>query len=227
MQSLGSWFMNRTIPCFLITVILFSSCRSMSYYETPNGFRNLPATVYLANGRSYHGKTIVHTNKHSKSAVKLYADGDRKPMRFRLNEVKGYELRNNYYELKELRGGFRLTREYWFMKRLTEENSKLHLYEHLKKVTNPSGKHTSAYTTYETEYFLQLPGEDYVWPLNSSRFTPNFDEKMSKLLADCPELVSKISNKEQGYFYAQFTIFKEKRPNVLLNIIDEYNQCGK
>lgn len=220
--------MSRTIPCFLITVILFTSCRSMSYFETPNAVRNLPATVYLANGRSYHGKVIVHTNKHSKSAVKLYVDGDKKPMRFSLDEVKGYELRNEYYELKELRGGFRLTREYSFMKRLTKENSKLHLYENLRKVTNPSGKHTSAYTSYETEYYLQLPNEvGTVWPVNSSRFTPNFDEKMSQLLADCPQLASKISNKEYGYFYAQFTVFREKRPNVLLNIIDEYNECGK
>jgi len=49
---------------------------------------------------------------------------------------------------------------------------------------------------------------------------------MSRLLEDCPQLASKISSKEQGYFYAQFTLFKEKRPNVILNIIEDYNQCG-
>jgi len=157
--------MNTTIACLLFTIILFTSCRSLSYFETPNAFRNLPVTIYLAKGRSYHGKMIVQTNKHSNSAVKLYLDGDKKPMRFSVDEVKGYELRNDYYELKELKGAFRLTREYSFMKRLTKENSKLHLYENLRKVSNPSGKHTSAYTYYETEYFIQLPNEVGVWPL--------------------------------------------------------------
>ena len=148
-------------------------------------------------------------------------------MRFSIDEVKGYGLSNDYYELKELRGGFRFGKEYSFMKRLTQENSKIHLYENLRKVSNSPGKHTSTHTYYETEFFLQLPNETGVaWALNSSKFTPHFDEKMSKLLADCPQLALKISNKDQGYFNVQFFLFKEKRPKVLLNIIEEYNECG-
>jgi hypothetical protein len=175
----------------------------------------------------YQGHLIVHTNRHSNSAVKLYTEGDKKPMRFGVHHVKGYQLRNEYYELKEVKGNLSLFKEYSFMKRLTKEDSKIHLYEHTKKITQPGSKHTSAYTRYEKEHYLQLPGEDgiAVWPLDGSKFVPDFHQKMSKLINNCPTLASKILNKEDGYFYAQVSLFKEKRVNVLMNIIDEYNNC--
>ena len=65
---------------------------------------------------------------------------------------------------------------------------------------------------------------DDVWRLSSSKFTPNFDEKMSLLLADCPTLAHKITEKQEGYYYRQVS-FTERRADVLLNIISEYNKC--
>lgn len=219
--------MKRVLP-FLIVVVIFSSCKSMAYFDTPNDLKNMPATLYLTNGRSYKGKLVVHTNKYSANAVKMYLEGERKPMNFSLAEVKGYQFRNDYYELKEVRGGLRLGKEYSFMKRLTKDNSRIHLYENTRKVTTSNGANMGSYTYYETQYYLKLPQEegDAVWPLSSSKFVPNFDEKMSRLVADCPALATKIANKEEGYFYAQVSFFKEKRANVLMNIIDEYNECG-
>jgi hypothetical protein len=214
------------LPAFLFLMAL-SSCKSMAYFDTPNDLKNMPATLYLTNGRSYQGKLAVHTSNYSANAVKIYLEGDKKPMNFPIMEVKGYDFRNDYYELKEVRGGLRLGKEYSFMKRLTKDGSRIHLYENTQKVTTSSGPNTGSYTRYETQYFLQLPNEqgDAVWPLSSSKFVPNFDEKMSKLVADCPALAAKIANKESGYFYAQVSMFKEKRANVLMQIIDEYNQC--
>jgi len=211
---------------YLLVIVVFSSCRS-AYFDTPNNLKNMPATLYLANGRSYEGRLVVHTNKYSATAVKMYLEGDRKPMNFSISEVKGYQFRNNYYELKEVRGGIRLGREFSFMKRLTKDDSRIHLYENTRKVTSSSGQYGGSYTYYETEYFLKLPHEegDAVWPLSSSKFVPNFDQKMSRLVADCPALAAKIANKEEGYFYAQISLFKEKRANVLMNIIDDYNEC--
>ena len=219
--------MNRTILSLLVTALLFSSCRSVAFFETPNALRNMPATLHLVNGKTYHGHLIVHTGRHSNSAVKLYTEGDKKPMRFGIHHVKAYELRNEYYELKEVKGNLSLFKEYSFMKRLTREGSKIHLYENTKKITQPGGKHTNAYTRYETEYYLQLPGDEglVVWALNGSKFVPDFHQKVSKLVSDCPTLAAKISNKKNGYFYAQVSLFKEKRAGVLLNIIDEYNNC--
>jgi hypothetical protein len=221
--------MNRTVLSFVFGIFFFSSCRSISFFETPNALRNIPATLHLTNGRSYHGKLIVHTNIYSNSAVKLYTEGDKKPMRFSIHHIKGYELRNNFYELKEIKGGLRLAKEYSFMKRLTKENSRMHLYEHIRKLSHPGGKHTSSYTTYQPEYLLELPGDEsgIVWHLNSSKFVPNFNEKMSALIPDCPSLAAKILNKEDGYFYSLASLSKEKRLRVLMNIVEDYNNCER
>ncbi|MBO9683431.1 MAG: hypothetical protein J7502_12315, partial [Flavisolibacter sp.] len=176
--------MSRTVLPFLVLAFFFSSCRSISFFETPNALRNIPAILHLVNGRSYQGNLIVHTSKHSNSAVKLYTEDDKKPMRFGIHHIKGYELRNQHYELKEIKGGIRLGKEYSFMKRLTKENSRIHLYENTRKVSHPGGKHTSSYRTYETDFFLALSGDESgaVWNLNSSRFVPDFNGKMSELL---------------------------------------------
>ncbi|HEY0751010.1 MAG TPA: hypothetical protein VGD26_07635, partial [Chitinophagaceae bacterium] len=130
-----------------------------------------------------------------------------------------------YFALKQLKGGLTLSKEFSFMKRLTREGSRIHLYEDIQKETSTSNNGTS--TKYETQYYMQFPNEqgDAVWPLNSNKFVPNFDEKMSRLVADCPTLSERIAKKENGYFYAQVSLFKERRAEVLLNIIDEYNQC--
>jgi len=187
----------------------------------------MPATLYLTNGRTYTGKLIVRTSNYSNSAVRMYLEDDKKPMNFSIMDVKGYELRNNYYELKEVKGGIRLGREYSFMRRLTKEDSRIHLFENTEKVTTSNGPNQGSYTYYETNYYMQLPGEegDAVWPLSSTKFVPNFEDKMSKMVSDCPSLARKIANKEEGYFYAQVSLLKEKRANVLMQIIDEYNNC--
>jgi hypothetical protein len=213
------------LPVF--TLIVLASCKSAAYFDTPNDLKNMPATLYLNNGKTYQGKLVVHTSNYSNSAVKLYEEGDKKPMNFSIMDVKGYQFRNDYYELKEVRGGLRFGKEYSFMKRLTRDDSRIHLYENTEKITTSNGPNSGNYTRYETEYYLQLPKEegDAVWPLSSSKFVPNFDEKLSQMVADCPALAQKIRNKAEGYFYAQVSMFKEKRVNVLMQIIDEYNNC--
>ena len=191
----------------------------------------MTGTLYLTNGKSVDGKLVIQMGNLFSSDVKVYAEGDKKPMHFDLGEVEGYRIRNDYYALKEKKGGLAIGRRLSFMKRLTPENSRIHLYEDLEKVTetNKVNGNTNNRTYYETEYFMQLPGEEgsAVYALGGSKFVPNFDEKMSRMVSDCPSLSQKIAIKEDGYFYAQISLFKEKRVNVLMNIIEEYNRCGK
>lgn len=212
---------------FLILVLgwALTACKS-AYFNTPNDLRRMPGTLYLTNGKSFSGEMSISTHNLFGEKMKLYASGDKKPMEFSLMEVQGYDLRRDYYALKEIRGGLQIGKRYSFMKRLTKEGSRIHLYENVEVVTT-TGPNNISNTYYETQYYLQLPGEssDAVWGLGSTKFVPNFDEKMSKLLADCPALARKIADKEEGYFYAQVSLNKEKRANVLMQIIDEYNAC--
>jgi len=211
-----------TIAITLGSILLFS-CRS-PYFNTANDLRFMEGTVYLTNGRTVDGKISVSSGSFLSSPLKVYQDGDKKPMQFSLRDIQSYRLRNDYFDLKNIRGGLSIGQHFVFMKRLTPEDSRIHLYEHLVQSRDKRDLHRNRY---ETEYFMQLPSDNStdVWPVNGSKLVPEFDEKMSKLVKDCPNLSKKIAGKEEGYFYRQVTIFKEKRMDVLLNIIEEYNQC--
>lgn len=63
------------------------------------------------------------------------------------------------------------------------------------------------------------------WNLGSKNLVPNFDIKMSTIVADCPSLSNKIKTKVKGYFLPQFTLTTQSRIKVLTKIIDEYNNC--
>lgn len=221
----------RTNLFFLLTITVLLSCGSMTSFESPNSLRNMTGTLYLTNGTKIDGKLIVQMGNLFGSDVKIIADGDTKPMHYDLGQVEGYRIRNDYYALKEKRGGLSIGRRMSFMKRLTPENSLIHLYENIDKVTesNRANGNNHTQTRYETEYYLQLPDEQgtNVYALDGSRFVPNFDEKMSRIVSDCPQLAQKIAAKENGYFYAQVSLFKEKRASVVMTIIEEYNRCGK
>ena len=108
-----------------------------------------------------------------------------------------------------------------FVRRLTPEKSKIQLYELYESGNgNPTGE--TRYT-----YYLSLPGYSPLTTINaqSSDVVPYFDEKVSKMVADCPALANKIRNREKGYFLPAVT-FDAKRPGeVLLKIIKEYDQC--
>jgi hypothetical protein len=82
---------------------------------------------------------------------------------------------------------------------------------------------------HEPEYYVQLPNEDenFVHAANGTTFVPHFEEKVSRLVHDCPALAKKIAEKKPGYFYAQVSLVREKRAEVLMRIIEEYNECGE
>lgn len=220
--------MKRFIP-LMAAIVLIASCKTASF-ETPNSLRYMPGKLYLTNGRTVEGKLVVNTNNSLGSAVKIYLDGEKKPQRYDLHDIEAYQIRGEYFELKEIKGGFSIGRNMSFMKRLTPADSRIHLYENTEKNTSTSTNRngtSNTRTTYDVQYYMQFPAEtgDGVWAVNSSKFVPNFDEKMSQLVKDCPTLSSKIAAKEPGYFYAQVTVFREKRADVLWNIINEYNKC--
>ena len=118
------------------------------------------------------------------------------------------------------------------MRRLTPANSNMHLYEELNSTTSTtrnSNGTSSTSTNTEKVYYAQLPQERgrTVFALDSRMFVPYFDQKVSSYVADCPRLAQKIINKEEHYFYPEFSInnTKERRFEVVMNIASEYNSC--
>ncbi len=221
----------KTWLVLVATVVALTSCKTSAYFNSPNDLNYISGTLYLTTGEKLEGKISV--SEDAGGLVKIFLDGEKKAQRYRFPEVKAYSVRNDYYELKEVKDGIAFNRAYrfHFMKRLTSAKSKIHLYEYLDKQTSYSGyggyRRTSSYTSLEKNYYIQLPSEKYdgVWDIGLSKLVPNFDEKMSKIVDDCPALSQKIANKEKGYFYSQLGAGDEKRVDMLWNIINEYNEC--
>ena len=213
----------------LPVLFLLASCASLSSFESPDHVQRMDGTLYLTNGRAVTGKLVVQMGNPFTSDVKVYEDGDSKAMNFNLGEIAGYSMNDHFYELKEKKGGFGLGKRLSFMKRLTPQNSKMHLYEAMEKIPE-SGKvygSTRNRSLYQIEYYLEMPDEEnnFVYPVSKSQMVASFDEKLRTVIRSCPALTKKIEKHVEGDFYAQ-TYFKDKKPEILLDFIHHYNSCN-
>jgi|GEM_PF-1663909 len=228
---------------FPVLVIVLSSlvfsCRTASSFESPNSFRNIQSILYLKNGDSISGYLTIDINNSIGRPIKIYPIDEKKALKFSKRDVMGYKTNRELYVLKTVKNnsitignGKSLLeqlvddKDMYFMKQLTPESSRIHFYEseRIEKVKENNQTYNGRSVT---EYYVQLPHTtgNLVYALDNKLFVPNFEEKMSDLVKDCPELAKKIAAKEKGYFYAQINLLKEKRAAIMMNIIEEYNNC--
>lgn len=212
------------IPC----TILFSSCFTKApFFTSPNYLGNITGKLHLNTGEVIEGALSVDLNNIFDKPIKILKPGDKDPLKYRLMEVSGYELRGNYYELKEIRKDFSAstTVSSSFMKMLTPSSYSIRLYENIERV---SGSTTTS-SSMQTVYYIKLPDDrgGEVWALDSRRLSPNFNEKMSVYVKDCPVLYNKVFGKMDGYWYPEISIYNtnERRLEVVMRIINEYNNC--
>jgi hypothetical protein len=219
-----------------IALLFLCSCGSATFFKSPNQLQNIPGTLHLRDGKTITGNLLIDIDRPNSKAVQIYRSADKKPLRVPLLEIKGYVAQNEHYELKEIKkpivvgkghsflGQLAAGKSYSFMKRVTPAASRIHLYESMEPQT--AGSTTTS--RYATVYYITLPTApaEAVFPLDDSKLVPNFNEKMSRHVTDCPALAQKIARKEPGYTYVHLNIVNKKRLAVLLNIIEEYNACN-
>ena len=192
--------------------------------------RSINATIYLNDGKEIHGQVTSSLANYynSNSYITVAADG-KGSQKIYTTDIKGLEVRSNYYEPKLIDQGFASKDKLLFVKRLTKPDSRIGLYELYEQRSNTSYRNGSSYTYYTDEYtyYISFAGnsEGVAWSLTGKHLTPNFEDKMSEIVRDCPVLADKIKRKEKGYFYAQVSLLGEKRIETMMNIIDEYNKC--
>ncbi len=210
-----------------IVLVLFAGCKTTSVFVTPNEVNKVEVTLQYINGSKQSGElTILHENFNSKRVsydefVDFKADGKTNSEKVNLYSLKGYWYKNDYYALKKL--DIRLTDEYrlLFAKRLTPDSSRIHLYE-LRESGDGNNVGEPGYS-----YYISLADYSVFEAINarSIQLMPNFEQKMSLIVADCPALAKKIQSRQKGYFIPQATLNIKKVPDVMLTIISEYNQC--
>jgi hypothetical protein len=214
-----------TLP---LTLLLFSGCKPTGiYFRTGNDLRRSPATLYMTNKDSISGELTVdlednfHTNAVYKPYVQFTPKGKSEIQDIPLNELSGYRIGAEVYELKIVDIKMNDIHRLLFVHRLTPDSSRIRLYHlHASGLGNQTGEA-------EDTYYLSLPGFAPRETINTHgiRVIPGFETKMSEIVADCPSLAKKIRAKENGYFIPFASFKANKHPEVLLRIINEYNQC--
>ena len=208
-----------SIICLLL---LFPGCIS-PYFTTGNDLYLKPATVFLNDGTIKEGNITIQleNNVEATNYIDLVNKETRQAEKISIFTIKYYRIGNDYYVPKmvdlNLNGGH----NFLFLKRLTDENSRIQLYE-LQEV------HKRTSTGDERKlYYISLPslGRYEVLSTYGKRLSPDFPEKMSNIVADCPSLAKKIRDREVGYFLGNFIIPDSKRVEVLMRIIAEYDSC--
>lgn len=216
---------NLSIICLPI-IFMFISCKG-PYFASVNNMRNIYSTVYTMDGKILSGQldcALEKTYSKRKDYI-LFKERDAKEtQKIYLTDVKGVLVRNNYYEPKLVDiGSLFVLKKMLFIRRLTDENSKIGLYEYRRE--SPSSGTSGVDIDYL--YYISLPGADRLRAENieGKHLTPNFENKMSEIVKDCPSLAEKIKRKDPGYFYAQISLIKDKKVEIMRNIIEEYNRC--
>ena len=212
---------------FLLPLLFLASCSS-SYFTTANNMGNMYGSVYLKDGRVLEGEISVALENSfgARDFIRFTPRKGREKQKVYIEDLEGFSLRDNFYAPKLIDEGFLSGDRMLFVKRLTKANSLIHLYELHKRRTNTS-RYSGTYYNDDYYYYITLPGQDRykAWSIDGKHLVPNFEDKMSEYVKDCPVLAEKIKRKERGYFYAQVSLSNMKRIETILNIIDEYNAC--
>jgi len=232
--------MNKTLhkitaALLVISILAFSSCKA-PFFNTANNMRLINGTVYTNDGREIPGQVTLNLEQYraSRTQVTVLTKDSKQPQVFPITEVKGINIRSDYYEPKLIdMGGLGNNDEFRFVKRMSKEGSKIQMYELFQQVTRQANNRYSgaanSYQTPEYSYYIVTPAHTRqmpAWNIEGRRLSPNFEDKMSEIVKSCPVLAEKIKNKEKGYFYAQVSFNGTKKIETMLGIIDEFNKCG-
>ena len=211
----------------IFTTGFIVSCKS-PYFTSVNDMRQINGIIYLKDGKEITGplSSSLQNFGGTESYIRFTDQNGKEGQKIYIKDIKGISVRNNYYEPKLIDMGFASRDKMLFVKRLTRPGMRIGLYELYEQQTN-SNSRGQTYNTNSYTYYVSFPGhpEYEAWNVDGKHLTPNFEDKMSEQVKDCPTLAEKIRQNEKGYFYAQISFASEKRIETIMNIADEYEKC--
>jgi hypothetical protein len=215
---------NITIAFFFF---IAAGCKT-SYFNSSNNLSNEYCQVFLADGTEIDGKlTVQFETGHAVDQYLKLQTSDNDEKKILITDIQYYKHKEAYYFPKatnlEIPSRYIYTpnvSNLLFMKRLTPENAKMQLFE-LYKSRNNSSDGMDQY-----DYYISFNNESRfaAYSIVGNKFFPNFEEKMSEIVSDCPSLAEKIKQKTNGYAVKQMSV-DGKKYEVIKKIVDEYNSC--
>lgn len=215
----------KTFILIVSIAIFFTNCNA-PYYASVNDMRGQPASLTLTNGTMLNGKINARLLGSYYTANRIaFAEGTSKEyVNYTLADIKSMYINGGTYFVKTIVGNAVNRDVQKFVKEISVPGSRISLFE-IELVTKNNTNNTN---DVKTQFFIQLPNanNNEIFDVASSKFTPKFDEKMSSYVQDCPALVEKIQSKSKDYFYPfLLSDNSPRRKAVLLQIINEYNNC--
>jgi hypothetical protein len=179
-------------------------------------------TIYFQDGTVKNGEISIffETGYSAKELITFSQNG--KPGKILVTDVKGYKIKDKYYVPRFIDVDGNGIVHLLFVQQLTREGSRIHLYELYQRNHGSNANGEDVYS-----YYISTPTQPKfeVWSISGKYLVPRFDDKMSKLVVDCPVLARKIQQHNKGYFYPQLTPSNQKKAEIVKRIIDEYNAC--
>jgi hypothetical protein len=190
--------------------------------------RGQVATLTLNNGTVLDGKLNINANSNFINITKVqFAEGTEKEYKdYFTSDIKTVFYNGNTYAVKLLITNAFSSDINRFVKLINKPGSKIELYEYELPAQSQNLNGGNGTAEKQMQYFLQLPNTAHneIYNIESAKFIPNFDDKMSAIVQDCPALAEKIKSKNKDYFYP-FLSNAMRRKTVLLQIVNEYNNC--
>ncbi len=216
----------------LLISLIANSCKTYSYFLSPNNLLNENCQIYLMDGSVAEGKMTAQfeTGYTEKTFITILTK-DNIQKKIHIPDIKYYKYDNNTYYPKELNmeayvipGKEKIylpnVKNLLFVKEVTKPDSKIHFFELFQSRKN-SFDGMDHY-----DYYFSLDSENrfLAWSIGGNRLFPHFEDKMSYIVSSCPSLAEKIKEKKEGYFVRQSSL-DLKKEEVIKRIIDEYNNC--
>jgi hypothetical protein len=216
-----------SILLFLIFVL--NGCVSPRFFNSANHMRDVKGEIHFTNGDYRKGfLSITNNGTQQRKQLVSFKNEENDITQYRFDEIAYITIRNNDYYPRVLDEPsiFNVKRT-MFVKRLTEKNSRIHLFELEELTSNTSADGSSSSESYSRKYFISKAEDNSMHTLNieGKRLVPDFDEKASAILSDCATLSQKIREKKEGYYYRQFGYAQLTKVDIWLTLIEEYNQC--
>lgn len=211
----------------IISLLLFfavlaqTGCSSTGYFGSPNSVLKKDAVVHLNDGTQKNGLLSISMDNTTYPVNFVRLKTNAAEEKIPIESIAFYSINKEVFVAKMVTLDYDGPQRLLFVKRLTEETSKIKLYELTQeKIYRDDGQDLLM-------YFIALSSFEKLetWGLGSKNLVPNFNEKMSTIVADCPALAEKIRNKEKGYFISQLGLSNLTKREVLLRIIEAYNNC--
>ena len=221
---------NIIIPLFFL--LTTAGCKTYSYFNSANDVLNKDCRVFLIDGSEIDGRLTVQfeTGHDADKYIKVVTNANAEK-KILITDIKYYTCNNEFYFPKQINlEAYQIpnwnkiytpdVNNILFLKRLTNDSAKLQLFELFKSRTKTSDG------VDEHDYYISFKDENrfMTWSIRGTKFFPNFEERMSAIVSDCPLLAEKIKQKVNGYAVRQVSV-DAKKNEVMKRIVEEYNAC--